>query len=119
MLDPVAQLAPNACGTGSSDDGLLYLELPNIEAEAAVRPRGELFDLGHVYNFNPTTMRVALAVAGFSEADETRERSIGTATAGFLPQGRAAKNQRARRRGQRPAGLRRHHPPLRPRHSRP
>jgi SAM-dependent methyltransferase len=66
-----------------ADDGLLYLELPNVEVEAALRPRGSIFDLGHSFDFNAVTLRVALAKAGFVEAEETRARHAG-ATAGFF-----------------------------------
>jgi SAM-dependent methyltransferase len=79
--DPIAQL--RRLREWLADDGLLYLELPNIEAEAAERPRGDIFDVGHIYSFNPATLRAALAVAGFTEAQETEERHRDT-TAGFF-----------------------------------
>lgn len=79
--DPIAQL--RRLREWLSDDGLLYLELPNIEAEAKFRPHGDIFDLGHVCHFNPVTLRAALALTGFEEAEETRERHRDT-TAGFF-----------------------------------
>jgi SAM-dependent methyltransferase len=79
--DPIAQL--RRLREWLADDGLLYLELPNIEAEAQSRPRGEIFDVGHIYSFNPVSLRAALAMAGFTEAQETRERHHDT-TAGFF-----------------------------------
>jgi 2-polyprenyl-3-methyl-5-hydroxy-6-metoxy-1,4-benzoquinol methylase len=79
--DPVALL--RSMRDWLSDDGLIYLELPNIEVEAALRPRGAIFDLGHPFDFNPATLRAALARAGFVEVDETRTRHR-EATAGFF-----------------------------------
>lgn len=82
--DPVAEL--RKLRDWLADDGLLYVEVPNIEAEASVRARGEVFDVGHAYSFNPATLRAALASAGFEEAEETRER-LGDVTAGFFRKG--------------------------------
>jgi SAM-dependent methyltransferase len=79
--DPVALL--RSMRDWLADDGLLYLELPNIEVEAALRPRGTIFDLGHPFDFNPATLRAALAQAGFAEVEETRSRHA-DATAGFF-----------------------------------
>jgi SAM-dependent methyltransferase len=69
-----------------ADDGLLYLETPNIEAEAALRAKGDIFDLGHTYYFNPVSLRAVLGHAGFTEAEETRQRHADT-TAGFFRKG--------------------------------
>lgn len=77
--DPFAALA--VLRRWLSDDGLLYVELPNIEAEAAVRPQGELFEQGQVVSFNPVSLRVAMAQAGFKEAAPDRHRGT---TAGFF-----------------------------------
>ncbi|HET9160745.1 MAG TPA: class I SAM-dependent methyltransferase [Caulobacteraceae bacterium] len=79
--DPLGQL--RRLQDWLKDDGLLYIELPNLEADAAARSRGALFDAGHVMNFNPATLRSALGVAGFTEAEQTTERHKGT-TAGFF-----------------------------------
>ncbi|CAN5251789.1 hypothetical protein BH11PSE2_BH11PSE2_04270 [soil metagenome] len=65
------------------DDGLLYIELPNIEAEAEHKPKGQIFDIGHAHAFNPVTLRLLLRGAGFEEIPETVERHSGT-TAGFF-----------------------------------
>jgi SAM-dependent methyltransferase len=74
--------------TWLAEDGLLYLETPNIEAEAAVRLKGDIFELGHLYYFNPVSLKATLANAGFEEAAETRERHADT-TAGFFRKGPA------------------------------
>ena len=66
-----------------AEDGLLYLETPNIEAEAASRAKGDIFEFGHAFYFNPKTLRAMLGLAGFEEAAETRERHAQT-TAGFF-----------------------------------
>jgi SAM-dependent methyltransferase len=66
-----------------AEDGLLYLETPNIEAEATSRAKGEIFDFGHAFYFNPASLRAVLGRAGFEEAIETRERHA-DATAGFF-----------------------------------
>ena len=50
-----------------SDDGVLYLETPNIEAEAWRKMRGSMFHFGHIFNFNPYTLRLAARLAGLQE----------------------------------------------------
>ncbi|MCE2892238.1 MAG: class I SAM-dependent methyltransferase, partial [Hyphomonadaceae bacterium] len=44
-------------------DGLLFIEVPNIEG--VQKQRGNLFHYAHVWNFSPSTLRGALSIAGF------------------------------------------------------
>jgi 2-polyprenyl-3-methyl-5-hydroxy-6-metoxy-1,4-benzoquinol methylase len=75
----VAWLAPG---------GRLYVEVPNIEAYAREKSRGNMFHYGHIFNFNPWTLRAAAGLAGLEELPETAERCRDTTGAFFAP-GRA------------------------------
>ena len=59
-------------------EGVLYVEVPNIEEDCRVKSRGNLFHYGHIWNFNPWTLRAVAGLAGLEELDATRERSAGT-----------------------------------------
>jgi len=74
--DPVAALKTLA--SWLADDGLLYVEVPNIESYAAEKSRGNIFHYGHIYNFNPWTLRVVAARAGLVEAKEAADRQDGS-----------------------------------------
>ena len=58
--------------------GVLYVEVPNIEVYCRTKSRDNMFHYGHIYNFNPWTLRAAAGLAGLEEAPETAERSAGT-----------------------------------------
>lgn len=58
--------------------GVLYVEVPDIEAEALSRVRGRLFHFGHINNFNPVTLRALAGLAGLSELPATAGRTLGT-----------------------------------------
>ncbi len=66
------------------DDGILYIEVPDIEAEAARKMRGKMFHFGHLCNFNPVTLRLAASLAGFAELPKTAERLRQTTGAYFV-----------------------------------
>jgi SAM-dependent methyltransferase len=68
MPDPVRSL--KTLQRWLSEDGTLYLETPNIEAEAGRKMRGSMFHFGHIFNFNPFTLRLAAKGAGLQEAPE-------------------------------------------------
>lgn len=68
MPDPVRSL--KTLQRWLADDGVLYLETPNIEAEAGRKIRGSMFHFGHIFNFNPFTLRLAAKGAGLQEAPE-------------------------------------------------
>ena len=70
-------------------DGLLYVEVPNIEADCRSKSRGRMFHYAHIFNFNPWTLRVCAGLAGLIEAPETAQRSAGT-TGVFFRQDPAA-----------------------------
>ena len=84
--DPVSALKKLA--SWLADDGLLYVEVPNIESYAAEKSRGNIFHFGHIYNFNPWTLRAA-AKAGLVEAPEAAERQKDS-TGVFFRKGEAA-----------------------------
>ncbi len=66
-----------------SDDGVLHIEVPNIAAEADLKVRGRLFHFGHIFNFDPFTLRLAASLAGFEELPETAERGAATTSVFF------------------------------------
>ena len=59
-------------------DGVLFVQVPNIDVECRERSVGGIFHFAHIFNFNPWTLRAAAAQAGLAEAVETVERSAGT-----------------------------------------
>jgi 2-polyprenyl-3-methyl-5-hydroxy-6-metoxy-1,4-benzoquinol methylase len=82
-LDEVARwLAPG---------GLLYVEVPNIEAYCRSKSRGRMFHYAHVFNFNPWTLRACARLAGLTEAPETAQRSAGTTGVFFRREAAAAR----------------------------
>ena len=81
LNDPVKYLA--MVGIWLAPKGVLYIEVPNIEEECRVRSRGNIFHYGHIWNFNPWTLRAVAGLAGFEELDATRERSAGTTSVVF------------------------------------
>lgn len=66
-------------------DGVAYIEVPNIEAEAERKMRGSLFHYGHVFNFNPFTLRLAAGLAGLVEHPASRARHAAAAAGFFSP----------------------------------
>ncbi|MDP3899127.1 MAG: hypothetical protein Q8Q62_20835, partial [Mesorhizobium sp.] len=71
-----------------ADDGLLYIEVPNVEQEAARKMRGRIFHYGHIFNFSPWTFRAAAGLAGFEEHPDSRTR-YADQTLGFFRKGEA------------------------------
>lgn len=86
MRDPVRSLA--TLRNWLADDGLLYIEVPNIRAEAAQKMRGKLFHYGHIFNFSPPTLRAAAALAGLEQHPDSQRLHADT-TLGFFRKGRA------------------------------
>lgn len=82
MPDPVRSL--KTLRRWLSDDGFLYLETPNIEAEAQRKMRGSMFHFGHIFNFNPSTLRLAAKLAGLEEAGICKSRLSGTTGTFFV-----------------------------------
>lgn len=81
MRDPVTSL--KTLRGWLNDEGVLSVEVPNIERDAIHRIRGQLFHYGHIYNFNPLTLRLAAARAGLVETGVSADRYSGTTTAFF------------------------------------
>lgn len=70
-----------AVGRWLAEEGVLYIEVPNIETYARSKSRGNIFHFGHVFNFNPWTLRACAGLAGFEEVESVRvanARSTGT-----------------------------------------
>lgn len=63
--------------------GVLYIEVPDIEADASNKLQGRMFHYGHIHNFNPVTLRQVAGRAGLVELAETAERSVGRCAAFF------------------------------------
>lgn len=73
-------------------DGLLYVEVPNIEADCRSKSRGRMFHYAHIFNFNPWTLRACAGLAGLAEAPETAQKSAGTTSAFFRKDAEAAES---------------------------
>lgn len=87
LNDPVRYLA--MIGAWLRPDGMLYVEVPNIETYCREKSRGNMFHYGHIWNFNPWTLRAAAGLAGLAEVQATVERSADT-TGVFLQRSDAA-----------------------------
>ena len=72
--------------------GVLYVEVPNIETYAREKSKGNMFHYGHIFNFNPWTLRTAAALAGLDEVPETMERCRDTTGVFFRVTDRARQN---------------------------
>ena len=81
LNDPVKYLGEIA--NWLAPDGLLYVEVPNIEADCRSKSRGRMFHYAHIFNFNPWTLRACAGLAGLAEAPETAQGSAGTTSAFF------------------------------------
>ena len=93
LNDPVRYLAIIAAWL--TPGGRLYVEVPNIETYAREKSRGNMFHYGHIWTFNPWTLRAAAGLAGLEELPETAARCRDTTGAFFrrgrtLPAGEAA-----------------------------
>lgn len=81
MRDPVRSL--KVLHGWLRDEGVLYIEVPNIEADGNNKMRGTMFHFGHIYNFNPLTLRLAAGLAGFEEIPASAARLSRTTGAFF------------------------------------
>ena len=66
-----------------AEDGILYIEVPNIDRDATHKLHGKLFHFGHIFNFSPWTMRMTALLAGLEEDNGSAKRNSGN-TAGFF-----------------------------------
>lgn len=82
MRDPVTSL--DRLRGWLRPGGVIYVEVPNIEAEARNKLQGRLFHYGHIHNFTPVTLRHVAAMVGLVELEETKARSAGRCGAFFL-----------------------------------
>lgn len=67
--------------------GRLWVEVPNIEVYAREKSVGNMFHYGHIFNFNPWTLRAAAGLAGLEELEQTAARCRDT-TGAFFVRGR-------------------------------
>ena len=81
LNNPIKYLGQIACWLAPR--GLLYIEVPNIEAYCREKSRGRMFHYAHIFNFNPWTLRTCAGLAGLTEAPETAQRTSGTTGAFF------------------------------------
>ena len=81
LNNPIKYLGQIACWL--TPRGLLYVEVPNIEAYCREKSRGRMFHYAHIFNFNPWTLRTCAGLAGLAEAPETAQRTSGTTGAFF------------------------------------
>ena len=94
LNNPVKYLGQIA--TWLAPDGLLYVEVPNIEADCRSKSRGRMFHYAHIFNFNPWTLRACAGLAGLAEAPETAQKSAGTTGAFFRRDAAAAESTRVK-----------------------
>ena len=90
LNDPVKYLSMMAAWLAPG--GTLYVEVPNIETYAREKSRGNMFHYGHIFNFNPWTLRTAAALAGLDEVPETMDRCRDTTGVFFRLTERARQN---------------------------
>lgn len=81
LRDPVEALERAA--RRLAPDGVLYVEVPNVEVYARVKTRGNMFHYGHISNFSPWTLRAAAGRAGLAELADTAG-AMQDRTAGFF-----------------------------------
>lgn len=82
MRDPVASL--ERLKGWLRPGGVIYVEVPDIESDARNKMRGRLFHYGHIYNYNPLTLRHVAGRAGLVELASTAARSAGRCGAFFV-----------------------------------
>jgi len=73
LNDPVGSV--NMIARFLSPSGILHVEVPNIEVYATSKSRGRMFHYGHVFNFNPWTLRAVAGLAGFDEVQNSTART--------------------------------------------
>jgi len=83
---PVESL--KALGRWLADDGVIYIEVPNIEDYADTKSRGNIFHFGHIFNFSPWSLRACAGLAGFEELEAVREANA-RSTGSFFRKGRS------------------------------
>lgn len=71
-----------------SDDGVLFVDVPNLFVEAAHKVRGRVFHYGHIHNFSPASFRAAASRAGLVEHPASAAR-YSAHTIGFFVKGTA------------------------------
>ena len=76
MRDPVRSL--KTLRRWLSDDGIFYVEIPDLEWAAERMVKGRIFHFGHIFNFNHFTLRLAAGLAGFEELPFSRDQLGGT-----------------------------------------
>lgn len=81
LNDPVGSLTMIA--RFLKPDGVFFVEVPNIEQYSALKSTGNMFHYGHIFNFNPFTLRAAAGLSGLEEIEQTKERCANT-TSVFL-----------------------------------
>lgn len=85
LSDPVGSL--RMVRRWLADDGIIHIEVPDIEVYADQKTRGNMFHFGHIFNFSAWTLRACAGLAGLEEAAELRATpAAGTAT--FFRKGR-------------------------------
>ncbi|MEM0990910.1 MAG: class I SAM-dependent methyltransferase [Pseudomonadota bacterium] len=93
LNDPVRYLA--MMGAWLKPDGVLYVEVPNIEVYCREKSRGNMFHYGHIFNFNPWTLRTAAGLAGLDELPKAASRAANT-TGVFFCRGQMLASDAAR-----------------------
>ena len=90
LNDPVGYL--DMISAWLAPGGVFYVEVPNIETYAREKSRGNMFHFGHIFNFNPWTLRTAAGLAGLEEVPATIQRCADTTGVFFTMTTRAIMN---------------------------
>ncbi len=66
-----------------SNDGILFVEVPNIESYCKYKSRGGMFHYGHISNFSPWTLRAIAHQSGLEELEYCRSTQANTTSTFF------------------------------------
>ncbi len=93
LNDPVRYLT--LLSSWLKDDGVIYVEVPNIFSYTKLKSKGNMFHYGHIFNFSPWTLRAAGGLVGLKECDRSAQRSADSTGVFFEKAGSVADVQTA------------------------
>ncbi len=82
LNDPVRYLSLLA--EWLSETGTIYVEVPDIDVMSTFHTKGRMFHFGHIFNFNPYTLRAVAKMAGLVELEATKGRGANTTGVFFV-----------------------------------
>lgn len=63
--------------------GVVFVAVPNIDEMCRHHSKGNMFHYGHIWNFSPSTLRIACGLAGLQERNSSKQIQ-GSSTEGFF-----------------------------------